>query len=79
MTTTMLERAEAVEREMIQELDRQITVKSVIYTSGERDPRKPIKRPEANGKTYVMGPDPRLPRMPDKPNAQGPPISLPRH
>jgi hypothetical protein len=52
---------------MIQELDRQITVKSVIYTSGERDPRKPIKRPDAKGKTYVMGPDPRLPRMPDKP------------
>ncbi len=67
MTTATLERAEAVEREMIQELDRQITVKSVIYTSGERDPRLPIKRPTANGKTYVMGPDPRLPRMPDKP------------
>jgi len=67
MTTTMLERAEAIEREMIQELDRQVTVKSVIYTSGERDPRLPIKRPAATGKTYVMGPDPRLPRMPDKP------------
>jgi len=67
MTTTMLERAEAVEREMIQELDRQITVKSVIYTSGERDPRLPIKRPAPSAKTYVMGPDPRLPRMPDKP------------
>jgi hypothetical protein len=67
MTTTTLERAEAIEREMIQELDRHITVKSVIYTSGERDPRQPIKRPPDNGKRYLMGHDPRLPRMPDKP------------
>jgi hypothetical protein len=42
-------------------------VKSVIYTSGERDPRLPIQRREANGKTHVMGHDPRLPRMPDEP------------
>jgi hypothetical protein len=62
-----LERAEAVERAMIEELDRQIVMKSVIYTSGERDPRRPIQRPASNGKTYMMGHDPRLPRMPDKP------------
>lgn len=62
-----LELAEAAERAMIQELDRLIVVKSVIYNSGERDPRRPIQRPPGNGKRYMMGHDPRLPRMPDKP------------
>ena len=37
---TMLERAEAAEHAMSQELDR-VVVKSVIFTSGERDPRVP--------------------------------------
>ena len=67
MTITMMDRAEAAERAMMEELDRQIVVKSVIYTSGERDPRLPIERRPANGKTYVMGHDPRLPRMPERP------------
>ena len=38
MTTTMMERAEEIERAMIEELDRHITVKSVLYMSGARDP-----------------------------------------
>jgi HD domain-containing protein len=63
---TTLERAEAVERAMSEELDR-IVVKSVIYTSGERDPRSPIPRPPDQGKRYLMGHDPRLARMPDRP------------
>jgi len=67
MTITMMDRAEAAERAMMEELDRQIVVKSVIYTSGERDPRLPIERRPANGKTHVMGHDPRLPRMPERP------------
>jgi hypothetical protein len=61
-----LERAEAAERAMIEELDR-VVVKSVIYTSGERDPRLPVQRPPDQGKYYMMGQDPRLPRMPDQP------------
>jgi hypothetical protein len=67
MTITAMERAEAVERSMIEELDRQVAVKSVIYTSGERDPRLPIARRAHDGKRYVMGHDPRLPRMPERP------------
>ena len=51
---------------MIEELDR-IVVKSVIYTSGERDPRVPIPRPPDDGRLYMMGHDPRLPRMPERP------------
>jgi hypothetical protein len=61
-----LQRAEAAERAMSEELDR-IVVKSVIYTSGERDPRAPVPRPPDQGKLYMMGDDPRLPRMPERP------------
>src|SRR2546429_7873207 len=66
MAMTSMERAEAAEHAMSQELDR-IVVKSVIYTSGERDPREPLPPQQAQGKLYMMGPDPRLPRMPEKP------------
>jgi hypothetical protein len=65
-TMTTLERAEAAERAMSEELDR-VVVKSVLFTSGEQDPTKPAQRPPDQGKRYLMGPDPRLPRMPDKP------------
>jgi hypothetical protein len=61
----MLEKAEAAERAMSEELDRTV-VKSVIYTSGDRDPRVPVTRPD-NGKLVMMGHDPRLPKMPDRP------------
>jgi len=62
---SMLERAEAAERTMAEELERAV-VKSAIYTSGERDPREgPPARPP--GKKVMMGHDPRLPKMPDKP------------
>jgi HD domain-containing protein len=63
---TTLEKAEAAERALSDELDR-VVVKSVIYTSGERDPRVPVARPPDQGKHYMMGHDPRLARMPDKP------------
>ena len=64
MTMSSLERAEAAEHALSQELDRQV-VKSAIYTSGERDPRKPTVRQP--GKLVMMGDDPRLPRMPERP------------
>jgi hypothetical protein len=63
---TTLERAEAAEHALSQELDR-VVVKSVIFTSGERDPRQPVPRPPDNGRLYMMGHDPRLPKMPDRP------------
>ena len=61
-----LQKAEAAEHALSQELDR-IVVKSVIYTSGERDPREPPYRPPDQGKLYMMGDDPRLPKMPGRP------------
>jgi len=61
----MLERAEAAERAMIEELDRTV-VKSAIYVAGDRDPRVSLTRPD-NGKLVMMGPDPRLSPMPERP------------
>ena len=63
---TTLQRAEAAEHAMSQELDR-VVVRSVLFTSGDRDPTAPVQRPPDQGKLYLMGDDPRLPRMPDKP------------
>jgi hypothetical protein len=63
---TTLQQAEAAEHALSQELDR-IVVKSVIFTSGERDPRQPVSRPPDDGRLYMMGHDVRLPKMPDKP------------
>ncbi len=63
---TTLQRAEAAEHAMSQELDR-IVVKSVLYVSGEHDPTKPVPRPPDQGKRYMMGPDPRLQPMPARP------------
>lgn len=63
---TTMQRAEAAEHALSQELDR-VVVKSVIFTSGERDPRQPVPRPPDDGRLYMMGHDPRLPKMPDKP------------
>ena len=62
-----LARAEAAEHALSEELDRLVIVKSVIYTSGERDPRQPMSRPDAKGRRFLMGADPRLAPMPEKP------------
>ena len=62
---TTMERAEAAERALSEELERAV-VKSVIYTSGDRDPRQPAP-PRTPGKKVMMGHDPRLPQMPEKP------------
>src|SRR2546427_8066693 len=64
---TTLQKAEAADHAAIEELDRLVIVKSTIYTSGERDPREPPPRQPDQGKLYLMGHDPRLPRMPARP------------
>jgi hypothetical protein len=63
---TTLQQAEAAERALSEELDR-VVVKSVLFVSGEHDPTQPVPRPPDQGKRYMMGHDPRLPRMPDRP------------
>src|SRR5918912_2183201 len=64
---SMLEKAEAADCEAAEAMDRYVIVKSTIYTSGERDPREPQPAQDARGKLHLMGHDPRLPRMPEKP------------
>ena len=36
-----LQKAEAADHALAEEMDRLVIVKSTIYTSGERDPREP--------------------------------------
>jgi HD domain len=64
---TTLQKAEAADHALSEQMDRLVIVKSAIYTSGERDPRAPLPRQDDRGKLHLMGPDPRLPRMPERP------------
>ena len=68
---SIAERADDLEAAMARELERVTPVKSVIYMSGERDPRLgPLVKsrdPAFLGKRKLMGPDPRLARMPEAP------------
>ncbi len=62
-----LQKAEALDHALSEELDRFAIVKSPVYTSGERDPREPLECPMGSDQLRLMGHDPRLPRMPDRP------------
>jgi predicted HD phosphohydrolase len=70
-TKTLSMQADDLEARLARELENLIPVKSALFLSGERDPRLgPLVKsrdPNNKGKTMLMGPDPRLPRMPDKP------------
>src|SRR5919201_6929496 len=59
------QQADALEDSMMRQLDR-VPTKSVLYTSGDVDPTRLV--PRATGdKLMLMGDDPRLKKMPDKP------------
>ena len=64
----MTERADELERNMSDELDRFAT-KSALYNmaDGELGPGGLGAAPDTSGKYYLMGDDPRLPKMPAKP------------
>lgn len=64
---SMLMKAEEADHALSEAMDRLVIVKSAIYTSGELDPRAPLAAPDARGKVHLMGHDPRLPRMPERP------------
>jgi hypothetical protein len=68
---TLSQRADELEERMIAGLEAAVPVKSVLYTSGERDPRSPLEysaqNPAYAGKHFLMGHDARLPKMPDRP------------
>jgi len=67
---SLSERADELEDQMAAELERRVPIRSPIYRSGERDPRADdheMNAAVAAGKQVLMGPDPRLPPMPEKP------------
>jgi len=59
-----LSRAELLDHELAEAMDKLVIVKSAIYTSGECDPRDPPRRQDTAGRLHLMGHDPRLPKMP---------------
>ena len=66
---TISERAEELEEHMMKKLDRRIG-KSVLFTSGDLDPTKPAPPPADPSQLVLMGDDPRLPKMPERPTLQ---------
>ena len=64
---TANDHADALEERMSRELD-EIVVKSILYQSGDIDPVLPRAQPASDGRIFLMREDPRLRKMPDKPN-----------
>ena len=65
-TLSAHERADALEHQLMKEMER-VPLRSVLFTSGDRDPTGPIQDPVPPGKHVIQGPDPRLKPMPEKP------------
>ena len=64
---SVLERAEAIDSAAALAMDQYAIVKAHLYTSGEVDHTQPQPRDDAKGRLRLMGHDPRLPKMPEKP------------
>lgn len=71
---TLSERADALEHEMSMELERRVAeqrpIRSAFAVSGIYDPASPrhdLFDALADEKKFLMGPDPRIPAMPEKP------------
>src|SRR5476651_2277439 len=66
---TISERADALEELMTRQLDDEVmAVKSVLFVSGDIEPKDVRTPPLSHGaKRYLMGDDPRLSKMPEKP------------
>ena len=70
MTTgqTLSERADALEHQQIQELGNRIATKSLLYNLADGDRSLGAGFTLGPGQKLLMGEDPRLPEMPEKPN-----------
>ena len=69
-TTSLAEKADALEHQMIDELESVIPTKSVLYmlADGKREFDNGMKAKEKHPNAHMlMGQDPRLPRMPERP------------
>jgi len=70
---TLSELADELEHRMSEELEAAVPIRSPIYRSGERDPRADDNEMDAvvaRGRKLLMGPDPRLPPMPERPTLE---------
>lgn len=70
---TLSELADELEHRMSEELEAAVPIRSPIYRSGERDPRaddNEMNAVVARGGKLLMGPDPRLPPMPERPTLE---------
>jgi hypothetical protein len=66
VVTSVSERADALEMRLSDELDA-LAVKSNVFTSGENDPTQYRTPPAGARQRFLMGSDPRLPKMPARP------------
>jgi hypothetical protein len=68
---TLSERADELEEQMMNELNEKIASKSVLFQLADGPIQQwkggPQMQAEHGGKYFLMGHDPRLPKMPDKP------------
>ncbi len=60
--------ADRLEAQAVAALDQALVVPSVLYVSGDRDPRAGVPMPR--GRRLLIGDDPRLPSMPEAPRLQ---------
>ncbi len=65
---TLSERADALEHQKIQELGNRIATKSLLYNLADGDRSLGAGFTMGPGQKLLMGEDPRLPEMPEKPN-----------
>jgi HD domain-containing protein len=63
---TLSEKADAVEEHMLEQLNL-VAAKSVLFTSGEKDPTQTRFQQIQPGQRGIMADDPRLPKMPKQP------------
>ena len=66
-TKTLSERADELEEQQIRELENLIATRSVLYQLADGEQPHYKKRALKPGQHLLMGEDPRLPKMPDKP------------
>lgn len=66
-TQSLYEKDDVLELKAMAELDRKITAKSLLYRLADGDRSGGIAGTFGNGITLLMGEDPRLPKMPEKP------------
>ena len=64
---SLSERADELEEYQMQKLENLIVTRSLLYQLGDGEQPQYKRRPPKPGQRLLMGEDPRLPKMPEKP------------